>query len=82
MKELAQRINNILSPFGRNEKLAAAFTESIEQIIKVTAYQERYGLADVILLLKEAPSSIPKVDIAVNSSLNQNPCTDYTHFLQ
>jgi hypothetical protein len=35
--------------------------EAIKQIIKVTAHQERYGLADVILLLKDVPPSIPKV---------------------
>lgn len=40
-----------------------SFLKVIRQIIKVTAYQERYGLADVVLLLKGSPAVIPEVRI-------------------
>lgn len=38
-----------------------SFFKAIKHIIKVAAFQERYGLADAVLLLKGSPSSMPKV---------------------
>ncbi|CAO3685900.1 unnamed protein product [Rhizopus microsporus] len=54
---LAERINQILTPFGK--KTSESFLKVVKDIIKVTAYQERYGLGDVVLLLEGAPSAIP-----------------------
>lgn len=42
-------------------KASFSFFKAIKQIIKAAAHQERYGLADVVLLIKEAPATMPKV---------------------
>lgn len=48
-----------------NKDLASeSFLKVVKDIIKVTAYQERYGLGDVVLLLEGAPSAIPDVSIS------------------
>lgn len=51
------------SPIYDNLLLIArnSFFNVIRQIIKVTAYQERDGLADIVLLLTGSPTSIPEV---------------------
>ncbi|KAI9473696.1 MAG: hypothetical protein EXX96DRAFT_314280 [Benjaminiella poitrasii] len=61
LDDLAHRLNDLLSPFERNEEASYPFYNAIKQVIKVTAHQERYGLADVVLLLSGTPSSVPKV---------------------
>ncbi|KAG1050899.1 hypothetical protein G6F43_006859 [Rhizopus delemar] len=60
LEALATRINDILTPFEKNDKAIESFKESIKEIIKATAYQERYGLGDVVLLIEDAPPTIPE----------------------
>ncbi|GAA5798116.1 hypothetical protein HPULCUR_003516 [Helicostylum pulchrum] len=57
---LAHHINDMLTPFDSNQEARDSFLNAIRQIIKVTAYEERDGLADVVLLLTGSPTSIPK----------------------
>lgn len=38
-----------------------AFFNAIKEIIKMTAHQEQYGLANVALLMEGSPDTIPKV---------------------
>ncbi|KAL7316834.1 hypothetical protein PS15m_003270 [Mucor circinelloides] len=60
LNSLANRLNDLLSPFEKNNEASFSFFKAIKQIIKVAAHQERYGLADVVLLIKEAPATMPK----------------------
>ncbi|KAL9545465.1 hypothetical protein MBANPS3_007140 [Mucor bainieri] len=60
LNSLAKRLNDLLSPFDKNNEASFSFFKAIKQIIKLAAYQERYGLADVVLLMKGAPTTMPK----------------------
>ncbi|KAG2199311.1 hypothetical protein INT47_012945, partial [Mucor saturninus] len=56
---LAHRVNQFLSPFEKKEEVYHAFSNAIRDIINVTAHQERYGLADIVLLVEGAPKTMP-----------------------
>ncbi|KAI7898159.1 chromatin assembly factor 1 subunit A-domain-containing protein [Cokeromyces recurvatus] len=60
LNDLAHRLNDLLSPFEKNKEASIPFYNAIKQVIKVTAYQERYGLADVVLLLTGTPPLVPE----------------------
>ncbi|CEP13936.1 hypothetical protein [Parasitella parasitica] len=60
LNSLANRLNDLLSPFEKNHEATFSFFKTIKQIIKMSAYQERYGLADVVLLMNGSPSTMPK----------------------
>ncbi|KAG2232331.1 hypothetical protein INT48_002280, partial [Thamnidium elegans] len=60
--DIPQPFNDLIALLAHesNQEARDSFFNVIRQIIKVTAYQERYGLADVVLLLKGSPTSIPE----------------------
>ncbi|KAK4510797.1 uncharacterized protein ATC70_005231 [Mucor velutinosus] len=60
LNSLAKRLNDLLSPFDKSNEASFSFFKAIKQIIKSAAHQERYGLADVVLLMKGAPATMPK----------------------
>ncbi|GAN01210.1 hypothetical protein MAM1_0005d00642 [Mucor ambiguus] len=60
LNSLAKRLNDLLSPFDKSNEASFSFYKAIKQIIKLAAHQERYGLADVVLLMKGAPATVPK----------------------
>lgn len=50
------------------KKASFLFFKAIKQIIKLAAHQERYGLADVVLLMNGAPATMPRVRSAYSVS--------------
>ncbi|KAI7876009.1 hypothetical protein K492DRAFT_167584 [Lichtheimia hyalospora FSU 10163] len=60
ISQLAHRINDVLSPFARNERFTELFTESIERTIKSCASKTKYGLSPRVLTqLEGGPTMIP-----------------------
>ncbi|CAO3655304.1 unnamed protein product [Mucor fragilis] len=60
LNSLAKRLNDLLSPFDKSNEASFLFFKAIKQIIKLAAHQERYGLADVVLLMNGAPATMPR----------------------
>ncbi|CDH52569.1 hypothetical protein RO3G_06701 [Lichtheimia corymbifera JMRC:FSU:9682] len=60
ISQLSHRINDVLSPFSRNERFTEIFTESIERGIKSCASRAKYGLSPRVLTqLEGGPTMIP-----------------------
>ncbi|KAL1928921.1 hypothetical protein VTP01DRAFT_1980 [Rhizomucor pusillus] len=57
---LTTRINEILSPFQRNESYASVFADAIERAVKQVATRTKYGVSPKVLAsLENGPSTIP-----------------------
>ncbi|CAO3696827.1 unnamed protein product [Rhizopus stolonifer] len=59
-ESLVTRIDTILTPFIKNSQGTESFKRATKEIINLVAYQERYGLGTVVLIIEDAPSTIPE----------------------
>ncbi|KAI9312482.1 hypothetical protein BX666DRAFT_840484 [Dichotomocladium elegans] len=60
LSQMTQRINDLLSPYNRNEQFVELFSDAIERSIKACANRTKYGLLPRVLThLEGGPTVIP-----------------------